>query len=656
MANTVIINVQANTAAATADITTTTVAVDNLTKSSKKLDTANKGTASSFEDVTKNGGAIAILDQLTGGLASRMRDTFEATKLFNFSLKGMRKAIIATGIGALVVAGGLLVAYWSDIVDYVKGTSRAIENQSLKYNVLNESASAYIAVLKAQKKLTEDEGKSTKEITRALRNKLIVQKLANDVRRKEIKQALKLKLSDELRKQLSKELYAGYLENFAISTDLLNLDKESLQVDKDKKALKDQAIIDAKKLAAIRNAELEEIRVGQIQTAKEIKEEEIRISIDKYNKLAKQAVKFYGNQSAEHKKILIAGRATLKSLKDKHAQDDLAAQKIIDDKKILAHNQLQTFLAYSSEEASKLSREMEFKNLTAHFRELRKAHKDDEEAVKLIDEAAVQRKKAIEDKHYNEDLEKRIARDQQLRDYTKSELELKRQIERTALLEQSQELEMLYKDDEDALLIIEEEYLQKKTDLKQKHADEDKAIENQSLQDKKIIEDAKKSLTLASVTNAGKAIGDLGRLFDEGTAASKAAAIAEIIIGTGIGYIQGLDIAQKSAKGTGLAAGLTFPVFYATQIAAVVGAAKQASNILKKVKGGGGGGVSATPPPIPPAQQPQFNIVGQGAGSQIASALGDQQQIPIQTYVVSQDVTTAQSLENGIISGATLGG
>ena len=49
-------------------------------------------------------------------------------------------------------------------------------------------------------------------------------------------------------------------------------------------------------------------------------------------------------------------------------------------------------------------------------------------------------------------------------------------------------------------------------------------------------------------------------------------------------------------------------------------------------------------------------IVGQGAGSQIASALGEQQQAPIQAFVVSQDVTTAQSLENNIIQGATLGG
>ena len=70
---------------------------------------------------------------------------------------------------------------------------------------------------------------------------------------------------------------------------------------------------------------------------------------------------------------------------------------------------------------------------------------------------------------------------------------------------------------------------------------------------------------------------------------------------------------------------------------------------------GGTGGAGATASGGTEVQQPAFNIVGQGGTNQIASALGEQQQTPIQAFVVSQDVTTAQSLENGIIQGATLG-
>jgi hypothetical protein len=67
--------------------------------------------------------------------------------------------------------------------------------------------------------------------------------------------------------------------------------------------------------------------------------------------------------------------------------------------------------------------------------------------------------------------------------------------------------------------------------------------------------------------NIGK-LGGLSALFKR-YRSSKAAALAEIAIGSAIGLINGLDIAQKSAKGTGPAAAFAFPIFYATQVAAV---------------------------------------------------------------------------------------
>ncbi len=159
----------------------------------------------------------------------------------------------------------------------------------------------------------------------------------------------------------------------------------------------------------------------------------------------------------------------------------------------------------------------------------------------------------------------------------------------------------------------------------------------------------------------GNALGVISQLFEQGTAASKAAALAEIVIGTGIGFIQGLDIAQKSAKGTGVAAAFAFPIFYATQIAAVLGAAGKAKNILTQVKGGGGGGLST--PSAPTVQQPQqtqaqspsFNIVGSSGTNQLASAIGSQTQQPIQAYVVSNDITSAQSLDRNIVESSSLG-
>ena len=169
------------------------------------------------------------------------------------------------------------------------------------------------------------------------------------------------------------------------------------------------------------------------------------------------------------------------------------------------------------------------------------------------------------------------------------------------------------------------------------------------------ITEAKKTLQLELLGQVGNAIGAMGNLFEKGTAASKAAALAEIAIGTGIGLINGLDIAQKSAKGTGPAAAFAFPIFYATQIAAVLGAVGQAKTILSTVKGGGG----SVPTPTSPSggggsQPPAFNVVGASGETQLADAIGRQTQKPTRAFVVSNDVTTAQELDRNIIEGASI--
>jgi len=538
MANTVVINVQANTAAATADLTSTTVAVDNLTKAEKKLNKETGKTASQFEEVTKNGGAIAILDQLTGGLASRVRDTFEATKLFNFSLKGMRTALIATGIGAFVVALGLVVAYWDDIVEFITGANAELQKQIDLKNEYIADLDHELAVMKAQQDLAIAQGGYNKELAAQQRARL--KDLLKE--RKLAVELLELQVQKLRHKDYDKYIEAQKLFEKAkldvIKTEIAlqnswNDVTERAKTNREKQAADEKLLSDNRKkanedaLAAEREKEdaIEQITVGQVNTEAEKRAEEIRQNEIKYEKLLELARKYYADDSEQIQELEQTQQEIDTEIKLRHAEEDRATQKIIDDQ-ILA----------------------------------------DKEA---------------EEKRLN--------------------------------------------------------------DIKQKSLENDIAIT-----------EARKVLQLQLVAASGSAIGALGSLFKEGTAASKAAALAEIIIGTGVGYMQGLDIAQKTAKTTPAAA-FTFPIFYAQQIAAVAGAAKQASNILKTVKGGGGGSAPVSAPTSTPVQVPAFNIVGQGEGSQIASALGQQQQTPIQAFVVSQDVTTAQSLENGIIQGATLG-
>ena len=124
----------------------------SLDSNLNKVDSESKKASTGLKDVGENGGAIAILDSLTGGLATRVRDAYEATKLFNFSLKGTRKALIATGIGALVVALGVVVAYWDDIVEFIDGANKKLEEQK---DLLQDNITAIDSQLSLLKKQIE---------------------------------------------------------------------------------------------------------------------------------------------------------------------------------------------------------------------------------------------------------------------------------------------------------------------------------------------------------------------------------------------------------------------------------------------------------------------------------------------------------------------
>tara|TARA_R100001163_G_scaffold9810_1_gene9373 strand:+ start:3053 stop:5464 length:2412 start_codon:yes stop_codon:yes gene_type:complete len=87
-------------------------------------------------------------------------------------------------------------------------------------------------------------------------------------------------------------------------------------------------------------------------------------------------------------------------------------------------------------------------------------------------------------------------------------------------------------------------------------------------------------------------------------------------------------------------------------------AATSAANIATIAAQQFQGGASTSPSSVSGAgaigsQAPDFNVVGQSGFNQVAQALGEQNNTPVQAYVVSGNVTTAQALENNIIETAT---
>ena len=160
-----------------------------------------------------------------------------------------------------------------------------------------------------------------------------------------------------------------------------------------------------------------------------------------------------------------------------------------------------------------------------------------------------------------------------------------------------------------------------------------------------------KSKNLANTENA---LNSLGALAGEQTAAGKGLAIASATINT----YRGVSDALAAKTVTPFETALKF-----VNAAAILGnglknVQKIASVKIPKTSGGSGtsaggasvGAASISAAPAPPS----FNVVGASETSVLGDAVASQTNEPVQAYVVSNDITTAQSLENNIVEGATI--
>jgi hypothetical protein len=146
----------------------------------------------------------------------------------------------------------------------------------------------------------------------------------------------------------------------------------------------------------------------------------------------------------------------------------------------------------------------------------------------------------------------------------------------------------------------------------------------------------------------------VANLLGENSKAGKAAAIAAALINTYQGITA--ELATKTATPFGIA----LKIANIATIASI--GFKSVKDIMKtnpKATGGGavGGNPAAGAGAVTPAAisiPPEFNTVGASGTNQLADAIGGQSQQPIQTFVVANDVSTAQSLDRNIVTGATI--
>ena len=208
----------------------------------------------------------------------------------------------------------------------------------------------------------------------------------------------------------------------------------------------------------------------------------------------------------------------------------------------------------------------------------------------------------------------------------------KLELERTRALEKLERL----KADEEQLL-----------EVKKYYADQEEKVRKTTAQKDLDLERAVMNTKLGL---AGQGLGIIKNIAGEGSKVGKAAAIAEATISGIQGTINAFQTAAKSPITT------LFPAYPTIQ--AGLAAAFAATNIakIKSTKVGAttspttstqGGGAAA--------QAPNFNVVGSSGVNQLAEVVAGQTQTPVQAYVVANDVTTAQSLNNNIVQGASIG-
>lgn len=128
------------------------------------------------------GKATQLIDKYTGGLASSVKGWYDTAKAAKTALGGIRTGLLATGIGALVVALGTIVAYWDDIAVAIGVADReSAKFLATSQAITTEAQKRYdLAVLEgriAEKTATTEEERFEQEKAR-LESLLMAQKTA----------------------------------------------------------------------------------------------------------------------------------------------------------------------------------------------------------------------------------------------------------------------------------------------------------------------------------------------------------------------------------------------------------------------------------------------------------------------------------------------
>ena len=572
-----------------------TINVDAKTgKAQKALNDLNKNLEQVSKTGDKNREGFEVLDKVTGGYAGKVKElagsvsgVTKGANAFIKSLKGVKGALLATGIGAVVVALGTIIAYWEEISNFFGAGEKSLQQQADSIRESLGLLDDQLVLLELQMSILESQGGSTKEIVKEKRKLILLQQEENTLLLEKLTQQL------ELEKAQVREV--SFLDKIKIKA------AESLGL---------YSLAAKERAKAVAGTEEERERLTKLEDdLQKSKERSLKLDLELAN---------LDKKKREDKK--------------KDDEDDKKAQKEkADALEKIRQGEIDTEAERRAEEKKKIQ---------DHYKELIALAEKYGQDTSALKEAQDTKEKELQDKFDKEDKARKKAKGEQ----DKKDL-LEEQERKISQLELDKEFDNLTFEEQRALLQAREDILKEDKLLSTKQQEE---LEQQFADARVKIADLEFKEKQRAMMGYAGALGDISGVIGEETEAGKALAVASSLIST---YA---SIAGQLEAFSGVPVpGYAIAQAIATGAVGLANVKKIISTKVPRSSGGGGASAGASVGGATP-QAPSFNIVGATETSQLAEAIGEQTQEPVQAYVVANDVTTAQSLNNNIVEGATL--
>lgn len=600
---------------------------DRLNEEKAGLKTINKERKranAQLKEAEKNtadySGVIGVLDRQTGGAISSIQNMTGSIGGATKGFKLMRAAIIATGIGALVIAiTSVATAFTNSEAGQNKFNKLMTQIGVVVGNVtdiLGNFGNVLINVFTGNFK---EAGKALDAVTEGIKN-------FGEETKKEIKIAGELADARAKADKMERDLITERAEATRKFNELREkaADKENVSIEDRIEALREAGRIEDE----ITQKEIEAARIRfETKKAENALSESTKEDLDEEAQLQARLIQLEADRLKKQKTLTAEITTNLREAKAERKADQAEKER-----------------QQKEDAAKELQAEKDLANLKKQIREATATSEDEKRALELI---------KIEE-HYQKLLDNELinAEEKSALEDALREAKLAKQAEFDAEDEAKQkEKDAKILADKQALLDAEEAIEEQKRATREKTFDnavmlageESKVgkallLVKQVLLAKKLILDAKEQIATAkkAVSNATVNAAESGTEVAKG--ASKAAAAAPPPLN------------------------IPFILSFAATAIGIVSAMKQAVGATKSAAAsagaGGGGSASIETPQVTasaPSLPPEVTGVGGSGINQLASAIGEQQQQPVQAFVVSNAVTTSQSLERNIIDGASIG-